>query len=94
MRTRWTADRAVIPHLPRNQEGHRADRTLGSRSVVAVEAMQTAEELGLEAIHLTADAHQVVAECAVGELIDRLLSEVVNVVRELIHRCRRRRGHA
>jgi hypothetical protein len=56
--------------------------------------MQTAEELGLETIHLTADAHQVVAECAVGELIDRLLSEVVNVVREQIHRCRRRRGHA
>lgn len=68
------------------QPRHRAHRAIGEGAVVAVEAMQPAQEFALETVDVAADVDEVVTEVvtegAVRQPVDRLRSQRVDGLAE------------
>jgi hypothetical protein len=71
-----------------------ADRSLGERSMTAVEAMEATDELGFEAIDLPANRHQVVTDGVVAEVVDGFRSQAADRVSEAVGVSRGVRQHA
>jgi hypothetical protein len=71
-----------------------ADRSLGERCPTAVEAMEAADELRLEAVDLRADRHHVLTDGVVGAVIDGLRCQSTDGISEAVDGSRGVRQHA